>query len=133
MSNKRKEMNAALQEHVVPVLRGMGFKGSLPHFRRQQPARIDLLTFQFDRHGGGFVVEVATCGVDGTEMHWGEQIPPNKVTAHDMYPPQRQRLTPVGAEDHWFRYDRWWGCRRATKELLSLLKSRAQDLWEETS
>lgn len=52
----RDEMNHALKVRFVPGLRQLGFKGSLPHFRRQRESRVDLLTVQFDRHGGGFVV-----------------------------------------------------------------------------
>jgi hypothetical protein len=48
----REKIDAALKEHVVPVLRIIGFKGSPPHFRRNTGQQIDLLTFQFDRNGG---------------------------------------------------------------------------------
>jgi hypothetical protein len=30
------------------------------------------LTFQFDRHGGGFVIEIGQCPADGCTTHWGE-------------------------------------------------------------
>jgi Domain of unknown function (DUF4304) len=71
MSEPRDQMIAALREVVVPVLRNMGFSGSFPHFRRIRESQIDLLTFQFDRHGGSFVVEVATCAPEGFTTHWG--------------------------------------------------------------
>ncbi|MGG1679630.1 DUF4304 domain-containing protein [Neobacillus sp. NRS-1170] len=60
---------------------------------------MDLLTFQFDRYGGGFVIEVAVCPSDGITTHWGKIVPQNKVTAHDLN--NRPRLN--GGE--WFRYD----------------------------
>ena len=75
---EREKIDAALKEHVVPVLRSMGFKGSFPHFRRNTGQQIDLLTFQFDKHGGGFVVEVAVSPTEGVTLHWGEQIPAAK-------------------------------------------------------
>jgi len=52
----REAVEKELKAIVVTALRASGFKGSFPHFRRPLPERIDLLTFQFDRHGGGFVL-----------------------------------------------------------------------------
>lgn len=45
---------------------------------------IDLITFRFNRWIGSFIVELATCPTEGATIHWGEQIPPNKVTAHHI-------------------------------------------------
>jgi hypothetical protein len=100
-------MEEALKAQVVPALRARGFRGSLPHFRRAGTDRIDLLTIQFDRHGGGFVVEIATCPPSGVTTAWGEQVPPQRVTAHDVHPHARHRLgAPKPGEDgRWFRYD----------------------------
>lgn len=102
----REEMNSALKAHFVPALRQLGFKGSLPHFRRQLENRVDLLTIQFDRQGGGFVVEISSCGIEGVKTHWGKLIPAVKVTAHDLHPSQRHRLgVSEQSPDHWFRFD----------------------------
>jgi hypothetical protein len=40
----------------IPLLRDRNFKGSFPHFRRTENGRTNLLTFQFDKNGGGFVI-----------------------------------------------------------------------------
>jgi len=61
MSESRDKMMEALHRVVVPMLRDMGFTGSFPHFRRVHDTQIDVLTFQFNRWGGSFVVEVAFC------------------------------------------------------------------------
>jgi len=95
MKELRNGLEAELKSKVVPVLREMGFKGSMPHFRRVTSSAIELLTFQFDRNGGGFVIEISRCGLEGITMHWGEKIPPNKVTAHDMHPDKRYRINHV--------------------------------------
>jgi Domain of unknown function (DUF4304) len=107
MNGSRTAMEQALKSTVVPWLRERGFKGSLPHFRRNGDAAIDLLTFQFDRHGGAFVVEVARCPFDGIVTHWGKSIPPGKATAWDVHPTRRKRIKAQdgpGTED-WFRFD----------------------------
>src|SRR5215470_7360605 len=100
-------MDLALKSRVVPLLREHGFAGSYPHFRRARPDRIDLVTIQFDRHGGSFVVETGSCPADGVTLHWGKHVPPTKVTAWDLHPSQRRRLKPRGASetDYWFRFE----------------------------
>ena len=100
-------MIASLKRLFVPALRERGFKGSLPHFRRLRNDQIDLLTVQFDRYGGGFVIEISRCAPEGMTTSWGKKIPPNKVTAWDMHPKERPRLgAPSPQEDgHWFRFD----------------------------
>ena len=103
----RDAMNAALKETLVPALREHGFTGSLPHFRRILPTRVDLLTVQFDRHGGGFIVEISRCSPSGVATSWGKQIPVTRVTAHDLHPAKRHRLGSPrpGADGRWFRFD----------------------------
>ena len=107
MNDKRKEMNKALQKVVVPQLRKCGFKGSLPHFRRINAKNIDLITFQYNKWGGSFVVLLATCNIEGMKMSGEEFVPPNKVTAHDVDVEQRYRLgAPNIFEDGiWFDFE----------------------------
>src|SRR6266404_8055800 len=104
---KPDEMKAALRRLFLPQPRGRGFKGALPHFRRIRNDRIDLLTVQFDRSGGGFVIEIARCSPSGVTMPWGLHIPPGKVSAWDLNPGERHRLgSPKRGEDgRWFRFD----------------------------
>jgi len=85
-------MIKALREIVVTKLRHQGFKGSFPHFRRSGNENIDLLTFQFDRYGGGFVIEISRCPVDGITTCFREHIPPDKVIVWNMGYKERVRL-----------------------------------------
>jgi hypothetical protein len=121
----REDMIEALRTEVIPALRDIGFKGSFPHFRRPQAARIDLLTFQFDKWGGGFVVEVATCPATGTTLPWGKQVGPRKVTAHDVGAKNRPRLGPAGVleghDDHWFRYDGAVGVIEVARQVVAAI------------
>lgn len=103
MSTERDSMISALKSIVIPKLREKGFKGSFPHYRRINEEKIDLITFQFDRYGGGFFIEVAVCSPEGFTHSWGEKVPPNKVTAYDLHPGNRLRLNDEGGQ--WFRYD----------------------------
>lgn len=135
MSDERDRMIETLKEYVVPVLRERGFKGSFPHFRRPTERAIHLLTFQFDKWGGGFVVEVATCPPGGVTMHWGEHVPPNKVRAWDVTRRLRLGAPDEKSDGHWFRYEkrglfsRGDRFERAALDVLPYLESQAEDWW----
>lgn len=107
MSVARDQMIQALKDVVVPVLRERGFTGSFPHFRRCRQERIDLFTFQFDKYGGGFVIEIGQCQPEGVTKHGGKHIPPDKVRAWDLGLKQRARIKPrAGSSRHsWFRFE----------------------------
>ena len=106
-SADRQAMDKALKELVVPELRSLGFKGSLPHFRRSENSGLEVITFQFDKWGGGFVIEVACCSEEGFITPWGKEIPPNKVTTWDLPSSWRNRIQPSesGGTDAWFRFE----------------------------
>jgi hypothetical protein len=57
MASGRDEMIKALKNILIPVLREKGFKGSFPHFRRRLENRIDLMSFYFDKYGGGLLLK----------------------------------------------------------------------------
>jgi hypothetical protein len=129
MSSLRTAMDQELKASVVPRLRATGFAGSLPHFRRAHQSGIDLLTFQFDRNGGGFVIEISRGPVEGITTHWGKVIGPKQLTAWDMHPEERLRLQPQegsGVED-WFRFDdgQTDACSRQVLKALH----RAEEWW----
>ena len=126
----RKTMNLYLKENIEPSLRLLNFKGSFPHYRRIINNKVNLLTFQFDLHGGGFVIEIANCYITEDTMLWDKRIPANKLTAHDLY--TRKRIQPNmttdnSSTDDWFRYDvkYLWGFGniylKICKEVLSKL------------
>ena len=109
LSEQRKVMIQYLQNLVVPILRIRGFQGSFPHFRRLTSERIHLMTFQFDKWGGGFVIEIANSSPGGYTTQWGKFIQPAKLSAHDV--PNRIRIqpdmnNPDNSTDYWFRYDK---------------------------
>jgi hypothetical protein len=138
-SQDRKAMDAALRQVLVPALRARGFQGSLPHFRRVGGTRLDLLTVQFDKYSGGFVVEIATAPPEGVPHPDGSWIAPDKVTAHSVT--RRLRLGAAAeGRDHWFRYDafldRFRGDRRFTRlaeQVVSLLDRQAEGWWRDAA
>jgi hypothetical protein len=129
MATPRELMDTELKAAVVPVLRDRSFKGTLPHFRRMSPAGVDLLTFQFDRNGGGFVIEIARGSAEGFTTHWGKFIPANKLTAWDLHPNKRYRLKPRegSGTDSWFRYENA-NVAEVARQVLELL-AKAESWW----
>ncbi|WP_316572925.1 DUF4304 domain-containing protein [Neobacillus sp. YIM B06451] len=105
-SDNRRMMDNALKKVVIPILRGQGFKGSFPHLRRVNNNHIDLITFQFNKWGESFVVELAVSPLDGITEPWGEHIPPNKITAHHIN--KRFRLGAKSEEEDgiWFNFEK---------------------------
>ena len=137
-SLSRNQMIKNLNEIVVPTLRQLNFNGSFPHFRRITPDRINLLTFQFDSYGGGFVIELANCNSKGYETALGSQTSPNKLTAQDFN--KRKRIqsnmkTPNSSTDDWFRYDKKYLFgfgdifKKVCKDVLSKLEV-TEDYWK---
>jgi len=96
-------MDLALKQIVVPRLREMGFKGSMPHFRRVRGDLLDLLSFQFDRYGGSFCVEVASAPAAGLHVTPDWFVPAEKLDVGHTR--ERLRLgAPGGLGDHWFGF-----------------------------
>lgn len=58
MSN-REIMLSALKEHTFPALKENGFTGKYPNFRRDLGDRIELVSFQTNKRGGSFAIEVS--------------------------------------------------------------------------
>ena len=108
MAETRASMEQALKVRVIPWLREHGFSGSFPHLRRVGTTHVDLLSFQFDLHGGGFVIEIAQCPPAGIVTPWGKVIVAKETRAGDVHASRRKRIVEfdsVGTEG-WFRFDR---------------------------
>ncbi len=103
----RQEMEKALQKTVMPLLRQKRFTGNFPHLRKITPSEIHLISFQFHKHGGGFVVEVAKTKNEPFRTRSGEIIDPKKLIA--LYVEERERICPKGYFDtkgkwHWYEH-----------------------------
>ena len=99
----RADMDAALKAVLVPHLRALGFKGSMPHFRRSRGDAVDLCSLQFASSGGCFAIELGRVSPDGFDFH-GRHIPPAK--AKTSYLKERHRLggplPPDPPRDSWY-------------------------------
>ena len=133
-------MELAIKAIVIPHLRTLGFKGSMPHFRRQVNGKADLLTFQFNLSGGSFVVELSVCSEANIAGHWRADLTFKNVTAHDMG--FRRRLGSTSqSSDHWFVYGKknyepgheaiesQMHYEKIAAEVASLVQTQATDWW----
>ena len=136
----REKMETAIKSFIVPKLREMSFKGSMPHFRRIGESKTDLLTFQFNSSGGSFVVELAVCTATDIENHWRADLTFKNVTAQDIN--SRQRLgSKTKSNDHWFVYGKKnyetghekiepdVVYQNIATEVTSLINSQAEQIW----
>jgi Domain of unknown function (DUF4304) len=96
------KMKRALQACAVPALRRLGFKGSFPHFRRVRDLTAELLSFQFNKYGGSFCVELAVMTAEDTAPNsWRGAISLAKARVTDVNS-NRHRLGAAEDGDYWF-------------------------------
>ena len=99
----RAEMDEALKRIVIPYLREVGFKGSMPNFRRLRDGVFDLLSIGHSQWGGRFCVEIARVGPEGIHLP-GRHVPVDKAkTFHTRWSRRLGGRPPV--VDHWFAYE----------------------------
>jgi hypothetical protein len=133
-------MDGVLKDVVVPRIRDMGFRGSLPHFRRIRGDALDLLSVQHFSSGGSLVIELGKAPAEGI-MYGSRHIPADKLNT--TYPVERMRLgsDPTGGRsDHWFVYGRRsyestlpaptrGQMEAVASEIVALLESQAEPWW----
>ena len=104
----RKLVNTEIKKIIIPELKKYNFKGSFPHFKRiYDNGKVDYLSFQFNVHGGSFIVELAVAypykGKEGNFYYWDEVTPEVVKKSKYTFTKERLRLTPD--DDEWFRYN----------------------------
>jgi len=134
MSESRDKMIAELKQIVIPTLRNMGFRGSIPHFRREHDGQLDLLMFRFATWGGSFVVDLGYCPASGYTSRYGKQYSPLEVRVNHLMYWEKLCLGshPPKIAERRFRYDTDDDKTVYTDialEILSLLRSQAEPYW----
>ena len=94
-------MKKSIMSNVVSALAEKGFTGKYPHYRRIDRDCIELITFQTNKWGGSFTVEVSAIFPHSNDTNCThKQIETESVTAWDTN--NRYRLK--GMYDGWFYY-----------------------------
>ena len=106
--DERKNVIKEIQTSIVPKLRELGFTGSYPHFRRKNTEGYDLLSFQFNRYGGSFLIEMSVAYPERMEYKncyllgikpYDEEI--KTLNVGNTY----SRFRVPNAQDEWFSFE----------------------------
>jgi hypothetical protein len=123
-------MKEALKSDVVPYLRTLGFKGSLPDFHRPMDDHTECLQFYFkrDREDERFFVQAGRASNLGVAWHRPVPhiVPPEKVNVGQLTGAIRLGAK-GGSNDHWFDFGRT-PVETVAREVLTLLA--ADEYWE---
>ncbi|MBK8726054.1 MAG: DUF4304 domain-containing protein [Holophagaceae bacterium] len=111
MAIDREMMQKAINRFLIPQIRALGFKGSLPHFRRRINGEHQMLMILFNKYGGSFYVEAGRISdhqVRELQQDWsnfGKSLSESALTVGHCHWRDRARLGPDGffpGQDHWF-------------------------------
>ena len=95
-------MKQALNRAVIGPLREQGFVGAWPHFKRLHADHIELLTFQTNRYGGSFTVEMSAVFPFAANKNYTERDGFSLDNIHVWDTNERYRLK--GMYHGWFHY-----------------------------
>jgi hypothetical protein len=136
MTTDRKTMEALLKQTCVPILRGLGFKGSFPNFFRETGAFVALVNFQFGSAGGSLCVNLGYADPGRRNVYSRPESIPEKLRV--MQTRDQVRLGAVRG-DNWFVFGSaaaspYRGAVQPPEEIAercnTLLVSEAQDWWK---
>jgi hypothetical protein len=103
MTSDRSAMEAALKEVCVPVLRSLGFRGSFPHFYREEGDFVSLLNFQYFLSGGSFCVNLGYADPQRENVYFRKETKASAL--HVSQTRDHARLgAPAGHGDRWFSF-----------------------------
>ena len=89
-------MRKSLKRHLIPELARIGFSGGALHFQRLEPETQDLLSLQYWKYGGEFILEFARRPRGPFATSWGPIVPENKLDVAYINPLDRARLQQAG-------------------------------------
>lgn len=116
-------MKVKLHACVIARLMAQGFVGKWPHFRRIHENHTELITFQTNKYGGSFTVEVSAVFQNREDKNYlsldGKAFSLDTVNVWDT----KRRYRLKGMDDGWFYYRDLYRNR-------SLFRSRYLDVSE---
>ena len=98
----REIMLSALKKHTFPLLKELGFTGKYPNFRRKLDNCIELISFQTNKWGGSFTIEVSAIFPNGNNKNYELYEGVTEETFGVEATNHRYRLP--GMFDGWFYY-----------------------------
>jgi len=109
MSREGDMMRGSFKSILIPALARRGFRGNRSTFRRFGPDYLDLLTIQYWKYGGSFVLEFGRTVRGDFQTSGGPIIPEEKMDVAYLVPTARARLEerdPLPDDSfHGFKFD----------------------------
>lgn len=129
MSESKKQMDGAIKRILVPILKEKKFKGTFPHFFREMNGHVDLSTFQFNKYGGSFVVEISYADKERKNVYVYKDRPSEKLRSGQTIDRLRLGSNPKKRiSDHWFQYNNNT-FENVAKEVVPYLENQAEKWW----
>ena len=101
MTNVEK-MKSYLRKYVFPQLYEKGFTGKWPHFRRELDDCIELVSFDTNKWGGSFTVEVSAVFPNSDNKNFAR--PTDEFPEEELIWCTNRRYRLKGMYDGWFYY-----------------------------
>lgn len=98
------KMRAALKKLVIPNLLEKGFEGKYPHYKKIYDDRIELLSFDTNKYGNSFTVEVSTVFLPSSKRNNNFCDSKNKDYDNATVWDTNYRYRLKGMFDGWFYY-----------------------------
>jgi hypothetical protein len=92
MSREGDMMRGSFKSILIPALARRGFRGKRSTFRRSGPDYLDLLTIQYWKYGGSFILEFGRTSRGDFQTSLGPVIPEDKMDVVHLLPTSRARL-----------------------------------------
>ncbi len=103
MSQSQK-MKSALNKLVIPKLLERGFEGKYPHYKKIYDDRIELLSFETNKWGNSFTVEISTVFLPSSKRNNNFCDSKNKDYDNATVWDTNYRFRLKGMFDGWFYY-----------------------------
>ena len=85
-------MRGSFKSILIPALASRGFRGKRSTFRRFGPDYLDLLTIQYWKYGGSFILEFGRTARGDFQTNWGPIVPEDEMDVAHLPTTKRARL-----------------------------------------
>ena len=103
------KLRNAIRRILEPEMAAAGFSIRYPHFQRHRNGRLELVSVQHDKWGGGFCLEFAPHPPGDLTTAWGDVVAEDKIDVAYTDPATRARLlastAEAGSRSGFFRYE----------------------------
>lgn len=103
--SQSQKMRTALKKLVIPNLLEKGFVGEYPHYKKTYDDRIELLSFDTNKWGNSFTVEISTVFLPSSKRDNNFSDSKNKDYNNATVWDTNYRYRLRGMFDGWFSYD----------------------------